>query len=130
MDEFDASLHPMAVMSVINLFHNDEINKNHAQLIFNTHNPIFLDSNLFRRDEIKFVERDDETHISELYSLSDFGTGGKSGVRKSEDYMRHYFMNRYGAIQEVDFAPVFQKIVNEENQENQSVSLADTESEG
>ena len=31
----------------------------HAQLIFNTHNPIFLNSNLFRRDEIKFVERDD-----------------------------------------------------------------------
>ena len=115
MDEFDASLHPMAVMSIINIFHNDEINKNHAQLIFNTHNPIFLDSNLFRRDEIKFVERDDETHISELYSLSDFGTDGKSGVRKSDDYMKHYFMDRYGAIRDVDFAPIFEKILEQEN---------------
>lgn len=26
VDEFDASLHPMALMSIINIFHNDEIN--------------------------------------------------------------------------------------------------------
>ena len=51
MDEFDASIHPMALMNIINIFHNDEINKHHAQLIFNTHNPIFLDASLFRRDE-------------------------------------------------------------------------------
>lgn len=77
VDEFDASIHPMALMSIINVFHNDDININRAQLIFNTHNPIFLNSNLFRRDEIKFVERDDNTHFSKHYSLSDFGTAGK-----------------------------------------------------
>ena len=42
VDEFDASIHPMALMSIINVFHNDDININRAQLIFNTHNPIFL----------------------------------------------------------------------------------------
>ena len=42
VDEFDASIHPMALMSIINVFHNDDINKKRAQLIFNTHNPIFL----------------------------------------------------------------------------------------
>ena len=110
LDEFDASLHPMILMSIINLFHNDEINRNHAQLIFNTHNPIFLNGDLFRRDEIKFVERN-EQNSSELYALSDFGTEGSRGVRKHEDYMRHYFMNRYGAIQQVDFAPLFRKIM-------------------
>lgn len=62
VDEFDASIHPIALMSIINVFHNDDINIHHAQLIFNTHNPIFLNSNLFRRDEIKFVERDDDSH--------------------------------------------------------------------
>ena len=70
VDEFDASIHPMALMSIINIFHNDDINIHHAQLIFNTHNPIFLNSNLFRRDEIKFVERDDDDHYSTLYSLA------------------------------------------------------------
>lgn len=27
IDEFDASIHPMAIMSLINVFHNEEINK-------------------------------------------------------------------------------------------------------
>jgi hypothetical protein len=113
VDEFDASIHPMALMSIINIFHNDEINVNHAQLIFNTHNPIFLNSNLFRRDEVKFVERDDNTHESILYSLSDFGTSGERGVRKHEDYMKNYFISQYGAIKSVDFSPLFEELISE-----------------
>lgn len=116
VDEFDASIHPMALMNVINIFHNDEINKKHAQLIFNTHNPIFLNANLFRRDEIKFVERDDDTHCSSHYSLSDFGTSGKSGVRKNEDYMKNYFIDRYGAIKDIDFTPIFESLLKDRNE--------------
>ncbi|MCM1054627.1 MAG: ATP-binding protein [Bacteroides sp.] len=109
IDEFDASIHPSALMSIINIFHNDSINKNHAQLIFNTHNPVFLSSSLFRRDEIKFVQRRPDTGYSELYSLSDFGTAGKKGVRNSEDYMKYYLSYKYGAIEDVDLAPAFEK---------------------
>ena len=69
MDEFDASLHPMALMSIVGAFHNDEINKKGAQLIFNTHNPIFLNKNIFRRDEIKFVDRDDTVSYTHLILL-------------------------------------------------------------
>ncbi len=111
VDEFDASIHPMALMSIINIFHNDDINIHHAQLIFNTHNPIFLNSNLFRRDEIKFVERDDNTHFSKLYALSDFGTTGEKGVRKHADYMKNYFVSEYGAIKNIDFTPIFEEII-------------------
>lgn len=111
VDEFDASIHPMALMSIINVFHNDDINIHHAQLIFNTHNPIFLNSNLFRRDEIKFVERDDETHYSTLYALSDFGTTGEKGVRKHDDYMKNYFVSQYGAIKDIDFTPIFEELL-------------------
>ena len=109
MDEFDASIHPMALMNIINIFHNDDININHAQLIFNTHNPIFLDSSLLRRDEIKFVERDEATGNSVHYALSDFKTS--DGVRKGEDYMTNYFVSRYGAIKDVDFGPVLERII-------------------
>ena len=109
MDEFDASIHPMALMNVINIFHNDDINKNHAQLIFNTHNPIFLDSSLLRRDEIKFVERNDETGNSIHYALSDFKTA--DGIRKGEDYMNNYFVSRYGAIKNVDFSSILEKVI-------------------
>ena len=111
VDEFDASIHPMALMSIINIFHNDDINKNHAQLVFNTHNPIFLNSNIFRRDEVKFVEKDDYTHQSEIYALSDFGTAGENGVRKGDDYMKNYFVSQYGAIKDIDFTPIFKNIL-------------------
>lgn len=40
VDEFDASIHPMALMNIINIFHNNDINIHHAQLIFNSHNRI------------------------------------------------------------------------------------------
>ena len=119
IDEFDASIHPMALMSIINIFHNDEINKCHAQLIFNTHNPIFLNRNLFRRDEIKFIDRNDTDHISELYSLADFGTSGKNGVRKDDDYMKNYFIDRYGAIRTIDFSPSFEKIMEKRGEKNE-----------
>ena len=109
MDEFDASIHPMALMNIINIFHNDEINRNGAQLVFNTHNPIFLDASLLRRDEIKFVERNEETGNSEHYALSDFRTA--DGIRKGEDYMNNYFVSRYGAIKDVDFAPILEKVM-------------------
>lgn len=116
MDEFDASIHPMALMNIINIFHNDDINKHHAQLIFNTHNPIFLNSGLFRRDEIKFVERDDDTHESSHYSLSDFKTAGKNGVRNGDDYMRNYFISQYGAIKNIDFSPILESIMDQEGE--------------
>lgn len=114
MDEFDASIHSMALMNIISIFYNDEINKNHAQLIFNTHNPIFLDASLFRRDEIKFVERDDKTNGSIHYSLSDFKTA--NGVRKGEDYMNNYFVNIYGAIKDVDFSQILKDIISKKGE--------------
>ena len=105
VDELDASIHPMAIMNIINIFHNDEINTKGAQLIFNTHNPIFLNHSLFRRDEIKFVEKEEDGSIH--YALSDFGTSGKTGVRNTEDYMKNYFINKYGAIKDIDFSEIF-----------------------
>jgi len=108
IDEFDASIHPMVIANIINIFHNDEINRNGAQLIFNTHNPIFLNRSLFREDEIKFVERDEETGHSQLYALSDFeATDG----RDISDYMKNYFVGRYGAIREVELSDIFEELL-------------------
>lgn len=117
MDEFDANIHPMALMNIINIFH-DDINKKNAQLIFNTHNPIFLNANIVRRDEIKFVERDDETHLSAHYSLSDFKTSGSNGVRKADDYLKHYFLGRYGAVKDIDFYDLFETLIKDNSSED------------
>ena len=117
MDEFDANIHPMALMNIINIFH-DDINKKNAQLIFNTHNPIFLNANIVRRDEIKFVEGDDETHLSAHYSLSDFKTSGSNGVRKADDYLKHYFLGRYGAVKDIDFYDLFETLIKDNSSED------------
>lgn len=114
IDEFDASIHPMALMSIVSVFHNDDINLKGAQLVFDTHNPVFLNGNVLRRDEIKFVERDEATGLSQHYSLSDFGTAGPGGVRQGKDYMKGYFLDRYGAINDIDFTPVFERMLETE----------------
>lgn len=118
MDEMDASLHPMIVMNIITLFHNDEVNINRAQIIFNTHNPIYLNRKLLRRDEIKFVERDKYTKSSCLYALSDFKTNGELSVRKTSDYMKNYFVNRYGAIENIDFTDIVMELISDEKSRN------------
>jgi hypothetical protein len=107
-DEFDASIHPMALINIINIFHNNDINKNQAQLVFNTHNPIFLNGNLFREDEIKFVEKNDK-NMSISYSLSDFERNEDS--EDYENYMNNYFVDHYGAIKDIDFTPIFENFM-------------------
>ena len=107
-DEFDASIHPMALINIINIFHNNNINKNQAQLVFNTHNPIFLNGNLFREDEIKFVEKNDK-NMSISYSLSDFERNEEN--EDYEDYMNNYFVDHYGAIKDIDFTPIFEELM-------------------
>lgn len=104
VDELDSSLHPSAVFSIINAFHNDELNINKAQLIFTSHNPIYQKAKIFRRDEIKFIERDKET--SKIYNLSDFGTSGEGQVKNSTDIMKNYLTGKYGAINYIDFSEI------------------------
>lgn len=111
VDEFDSSIHPVVLLNIINLFHNDEVNTKHAQLIFNTHDTDFLNANMVRRDEIKFVDRDAKTHYSTLFTLSDFGTSGENAVRKSEDFRTRYLEGLYGGIAEADFSSLFEKRV-------------------
>ena len=57
-----------------------------------------------------------EKKSSELYSLSDFRTA--DGIRKGEDYMHNYFVDRYGAIKDIDFSPIVEKLMKEEEGDN------------
>lgn len=91
IDELDSSLHPLLVRQLVKLFHSPSHNPKGAQLIFTTHNTSLLDSSLFRRDQIWFVEKDNE-QASKLYPLSDFSP------RKNEPFEKSYLMGRYGAI--------------------------------
>ena len=90
IDEIDRSLHPMLVRYLIEKFSAPE-NKG-AQLIATTHDVFQLDLSEFRRDQIYFTEKDQDTGVSDLYSLCDFSP------RKNEKVGRNYLLGRYGAI--------------------------------
>ena len=92
-DELDSKLHPNLVCKLISLFNSKELNPKNAQIIFNTHDTNLLNSGLFRRDQIWFIEKD-RYGASKLYSLSDF----KSEVRKNDNFEDNYIHGKYGAI--------------------------------
>ena len=68
---------------------------------------INLNSNLLRRDEIKFVECYFDDHTSTMFALSDFGIG----IGEDEDYLKRYLANLHGeAIPDIDFSSIFEKL--------------------
>lgn len=94
IDELDTSLHTLLIRELVRQFHHSDadVNASRAQLIFTTHDTSLLDaSNLFRRDQIWFVEKGND-QASSLVSLSEFSP------RKNEALERGYLMGRYGGI--------------------------------
>ena len=101
LDEFDSAIHPELIKGILALFNDSEINKTGAQLIFTTHNPIYLNNQIFRRDQIRFVEKDPDSFESIIYSLADFGS---EEVRNDHNFLINYFKGNYGALPFIDFA--------------------------
>ena len=97
IDELNARLHPLLVRNFVLCFLNPEINKKHVQLIFTTHDTWQLSSDLFRRDEIWFADKD-ENGISTLFSLADFVDADGAKIRKDENYAKDYMSGKYSAI--------------------------------
>ena len=95
-DELDIKLHPLLMRNILLTFTDKEKNPNNAQLIFTTHNTIYMDMDLLRRDEIWFVEKDNG--VSKLYSLDDLTNEKGEKVRKDSNYEKHYLLGNYGAI--------------------------------
>lgn len=96
VDELDAKLHPLLTKYIIQIFHNKKTNPNNAQLIYTTHDVINLTKEIFRRDEIWFVEKD-KKNISHLYSLAEYKIDDKK-VRNDASYNKDYLLGRYGAL--------------------------------
>lgn len=91
VDELDTSLHPQLLRHLVRLFNHPATNAKGAQLIFSTHDTTLLDTDLFRRDQIWFMEKDAEL-ASHLYPLTDFSP------RKGENLEKGYLQGRYGAL--------------------------------
>lgn len=91
VDELDTSLHPQLLRHLVRLFNHSVTNPKGAQLIFSTHDTSLLDTDLFRRDQIWFMEKDAQL-ASHLYPLTDFSP------RKGENLEKGYLQGRYGAL--------------------------------
>ncbi len=88
IDEFDSSLHPSIVATLVRR-HID--NGEPKQLIFTTHDTHLMDAKVLRRDQIWIVERD-ANGASRLYSIHDFKG------RSEEDIEKRYFEGRYRGL--------------------------------
>lgn len=88
VDEIDTSLHPLVVHHLVRLLncHNGR-----AQLVFTTHDTTLLSQRILRRDQIWFIEKDQD-NATRLYSLADFS------IRENEAIEKGYLNGRYGAI--------------------------------
>lgn len=109
IDELDAKLHPLLLRYIISMFHNPDINKNNAQLIYSTHDISMLTKESFRRDQIWFAEKD-HRGVSNLYSLAEYKLDSDKKVRNDATYNKDYLTGRYGAIPLLkEFYPVEEK---------------------
>jgi len=108
IDEFEASLHPLLVEQLLDLFNSYSTNPKNAQLIYTTQTPYLLDKRLQRRDQIWFVEKSNEG-VSSLSSLSDYR------VRNDAIFDKLYLQGRFGGIPYIDSL-----LPSEDNHDNES----------
>lgn len=90
IDEIDQSLHPALLKSLVAKMMGEKETK--GQLIFTTHESNLLDLDIFRQDEIWFVEKDKRLGNSVMYSLSEYKP------RYDLDIQKGYLKGRFGAI--------------------------------
>lgn len=90
VDELERSLHPKLTEHFLKQF-MEFYSEKRMQLFFTTHEASIMDQQLFRRDEIWFVERDADL-ASKIYSLDRFKE------RYDKKLSKAYLEGRYGAI--------------------------------
>ena len=89
VDELERSLHPLAVRLFLNSYFRERSST--SQLIVTTHELTLLDLELFRRDEIWFVEKK-KSGASSLHSLEEYN------LDKVKELQLGYLQGRFGGI--------------------------------
>lgn len=90
IDEMERSLHPNLFNRFIELL-NEYQKQSNIQVIFTTHESSIMKQDLFRRDQIWFIERNKDND-SRIYSLDTFNERFDKKISKA------YLDDRYGAI--------------------------------
>ena len=96
IDDIDLHLHSVFTRELVQLFHS-KVNKNNAQLIFTSHDTSLLSKEIFRRDQINFIEKEYNGE-SRIYSLANLKTARRDATKRSTAYEKNYLEGRYKAI--------------------------------
>lgn len=89
IDEIERSIHPIMIKSIMQKISDSKDAR--GQIIFTTHESCLLDQNIFRPDEIWFVQKD-VNQSTQLYPLSDYN------IHKTANIENGYLTGRYGGI--------------------------------
>lgn len=94
IDELDSSLHTLIIQELIKIFHTKA--NQQGQLICAVHDTNLLTGTIFRRDQVWFAEKNNETGATDLYSLVEF----KDAIWASNEisFEKGYLEGKYGAI--------------------------------
>lgn len=100
IDELDSKMHPLISWRLVEMFNKSDDNANHAQLIFTTHDTNLLSSELFRRDQIWFTEKDltENTDLYPLLKAHERSETLSHAPRNDSNYQKNYIHGKYGAI--------------------------------
>jgi AAA15 family ATPase/GTPase len=100
IDEFDSKLHPNLTRKLVGLFHAHNVNC--AQFIITAHDPTLLDNEIYRRDQIWFIDKN-QFGASELYPMSQFKAAA-NGLRGTSDFRKMYLNCHFGAAESMDIS--------------------------
>lgn len=81
IDEFDSKFHTLLTKYLFYIFHKQS---EHSQIIATLQDSQLLDTNIFRRDQVWFMQKN-RNGFSELFSL----------VEYKEEHMKHNYSNEY-----------------------------------
>lgn len=111
VDELNASLHPMLVAELVEMFKNPDINTTGAQLVFTTHDVSLLDNHpvsTLDAGEVWIAEKTNEGQSS-LYSLDDF-----TDLREGSNKLKRYLLGAFGGTPRVNLYRAISMLSGEE----------------
>ncbi|WP_416413752.1 AAA family ATPase [Pantoea sp. App145] len=92
IDELDSDLHPLMVNEIIDMFANESINKQNAQLIFSCHSPEVLKA--LKKHNVYVVEKNDA--VSDCWRLDQV-----EGLRAQDNLYSKYITGAIGGVPEI-----------------------------
>lgn len=90
IDEFDSKFHTLLTKEVLKIFHR--FSNQTSQLVAVVQDSCLMDSSLLRPDQIWFIDKNNISGESELYSLVEYK------IKQKKNYSNDYLEGKYGAI--------------------------------